>query len=77
MQRYVKTDYGKSKHFTAGKVYNFGEFNGEDEFLYNTKDDDGTPALIVPPDSNLRCAHLDFKGTWQWCDKDGNTLEDT
>lgn len=74
MQRYVKTDYDGCSYITAGKVY---EYNDKRWPYRIASDNEGD--IFIGNDSDVTaypCEHLDDVGYWQWCDKDGNIIND-
>lgn len=76
-QRYVKTDYEGCSYITAGKVYECEHPINLDEWYYLEawiRCDLDTRRIISLKNKGDLCSHLNEKGTWQWCDKDGNSI---
>lgn len=69
MQRYVKTDYDGCPYITAGKVYEYFEAG----FIFNN---DGYSFGIYGPDDKISREHSSSRNSWQWCDKDGNSISE-
>ncbi len=71
-QRYVKTDYDSCSYIMADKAYEL--YSGG-----RIRGDNGRSLSIVTPDIFQEVKRdrplVSRNVIWQWCNKDGNTLE--